>query len=190
MIGVSAVNLAGRLIGLVVLATLGGGYALLGASGGTPVPPLAVPEAPPRAVAEFPDETPFQEAPPIELAPLEKDPLVGREVESQPIPQPSTVPAPEPVIDQTPEASADPPQLTPAPGLDVNAETVSRGLRTTARILERIDRTQLDITGRAQHDTARRFHHQATAALQAGNVVFAHYLNEKADTLARDLEMR
>ena len=93
-------------------------------------------------------------------------------------------------MEQTPEASPDPPQLRPAPGIDVDAERVRRGLRTTARVLEGIDRTELDRTGRAQHDTARRFHHQATAALQAGNVVFAHYLNEKADTLARDLTLR
>lgn len=184
------VNLAGRLIGLVALTTMAGGCALLGASGGAPPPPLAVPEAPPRAVAEFPDDIPFREAPPIEEAPLEKDPLVGREVEPQPISQPAAAPAPEPIVEQTPERSPDPPQLRPAPGLDVDAETVRRALRTTARLLEGIDRTELDITGRAQHDTARRFHHQATQALQAGNLVFAHYLNEKAETLVRDLAAR
>lgn len=185
----SAVTLAGRLIVLVALATMAGACALLGASSGAPARPLAVPEAPPRAVAEFPNEIPFQEEPPIEESPLEKDPLVGREVEP-PITRPPVAQAPEPVVEQAPEAVLAPPQLTPAPGLDVDAETVQRGLRITARLLEGIDRTELDIAGRAQHDTARRFHHQATAAMQAGNVMFAHYLNEKADTLVRDLEIQ
>ena len=67
---------------------------------------------------------------------------------------------------------------------------VRRGLRGTARILEDIDRTLLNATGRAQHDTARRFLNQASAALAAGTLTFAHYLNEKADTLARDLQAR
>jgi hypothetical protein len=60
----------------------------------------------------------------------------------------------------------------------------------TGRALEGIDRTTLDTAGRAQHDTARRLHNQAKAALEAGNTLFAHYLNEKAETLAHDLQSR
>lgn len=186
----SPLGLASRLIGLVVLAIVGSGCAVLGASRGTTVPPLAIPEAPPRVVAEFPDDVSFPDAPPVEETPFEEDPLVGTEVEARPIPQTSAPPAPEPVVTESPETAPDPPQLRPAPGLDVDEETVRRSLRTTARLLEGIDRTTLNATGRAQHDTARRFHYQATAALQAGNLVFAHYLNEKADTLVRDLDAR
>lgn len=188
--GMSPLGLASRLIGLVALATVASGCAVLGARG-TTVPPLAIPEAPPRVVAEFPDDdVPFPETPLLEETPFEEDPLVGTEVESRPVPQSPAPPAPDPVVTETPETAPDPPQLRPSPELDVDAQTVRRSLRTTARLLEGIDRTTLDATGRAQHDTARRFHYQATAALQAGNLVFAHYLNEKADTLARDLEAR
>ena len=182
--------LARRLVGLFALATVASGCAVLGASRGTTAPPLTIPEAPPRVVAEFADDALFAETPLVEETPFDEDPLVGTEVESRPVLQAPAPPAPEPVVAPTPDSIPDPPQLRSAPRLDVDADAVRRSLRTTARLLEGIDRTTLDITGRAQHDTARRFHYQAAAALQVGNVVFAHYLNEKSDTLARDLQSR
>ncbi len=176
---------------LLAIVMTASGCAVVGAFRGSPPPPLEVPAAPPRVVAAYPAEVPEPEVSEITVEePAEDVPTIEPEVEPIPAPEPATAPVPEPPPDPEPDALADLPELRPAPDEDIDAEAVRRRLRTTAQILARIDRTELDASARAQHDTARRFHNQATAALAAGSVRFSYYLNEKAETLARDLQTR
>ena len=184
-------SLAGRLVATVSLATVVSGCAVLGAAHPlTTVPPLEVPPAPPRVVATFPEDVPTELPAVVVEVPPEEVVLIEPETEPESAPERIEPAAPEPLADISPEASPDSPQLRPAPALEVGVESVRLGLLSTERALEGIDRTTLDTAGRAQHDTARRLHNQAKAALQAGNALFAHYLNEKAETLAQDLQDR
>ena len=183
-------SLAGRLVATVSLAAVVSGCAVLGAAREATVPPLEVPAPPPRVVSAFPEDVPAElpavvvDVPPAEVVRIEP------ETEPEPAPERDEPTAPAPLAEVSPEASPDSPQLRPAPALDVATESVRLSLLSTERALEGIDRTTLDTAGRAQHDTARRLHNQAKAALQAGNALFAHYLNEKVETLARDLQDR
>jgi hypothetical protein len=53
--------------------------------------------------------------------------------------------------------------------------------------LARVNAGALGKDARAQYDTARRFIDQAEGALRARNYMFASYLADKAETLARGL---
>jgi hypothetical protein len=178
-----------------MLAATVSGCAVFGAGREAVAPPLAVPEAPPRDVAEFPPAVVSATEVPVFGEPLENEAAVEAEVVAEVVPEPEPAPAPEPEVaaDAVPEPDAgETPllELTPDPEEDVDAAVVRRGLRSTAQILDDIDLASLTAAGRAQRDTARRFLSQATTALRAGNITFAHYLNEKAETLARDLQNR
>jgi hypothetical protein len=63
-------------------------------------------------------------------------------------------------------------------------------LAKAARGLEAVNRALLTADARSQFDTARRFIGQATDALAARNYMFAAYLADKAETLARGLAGR
>jgi len=54
-------------------------------------------------------------------------------------------------------------------------------------LLDQVNPTTLTREARSQHDTARRFVDQAHQALIERNFVFASYLADKAETLARGL---
>ena len=73
-------------------------------------------------------------------------------------------------------------------GENISRRTVRGSLASTASVLGGIERAALSPARRVQYDTARRFLDQATEAIAVDNVTFAHYLGQKADTLARSLE--
>ena len=173
---------------VLAVSTAAGGCAVFGAMRGSPPPPLEVPAAAARLVATYPVDPAEPEAPVVDTAELKEEPIAEPVPEPAPEPEPVAAPAPEPAPAPPTDVQADLPELRPAPPEDVDAATVSRRLMTTGQILAGIDRSMLDATGRAQHDTARRFHDQATAALAAGSIRFAFFLNDKAETLARDLQ--
>ena len=178
----------GQLVAIVGLVATTGACAILGARTEPGAPPLEVPEAPPRVVAEFPPEPrPPEET---ETDATEREPAAAlvppAEVTRPPAPRAETTLADEPPVESVPV----PAQLTPATDSNVDAETVRKNLAASTAILARIDRTALDSAGRVRYDTARRFLEQGIAALDVGNVTFAHYLTEKAGTLARDLRAR
>ena len=54
-------------------------------------------------------------------------------------------------------------------------------------LLGQVKTADLTREARTQHDTARRFVEQADQALLEKNLVFASYLADKAETLARGL---
>jgi hypothetical protein len=60
-------------------------------------------------------------------------------------------------------------------------------LDRASRSLDAVSRSRLSPEAQTQYDTARRFILQAQAAVQVGNLVFARYLGEKAETLAKGL---
>ena len=181
----------GQLLAIVGLVATTSACAVLGARMEPGGPPLEVPEAPPRVVAKFPPEPRPPEEVAIETDPAEREQdgalANPAQVTRSPAPRAETTPADEPAGESLPAPAQ---QLTPATDLNVDAEAVRTNLEASTAILARIDRTGLDSAGRVQYDTARRFVEQATAALVAGSVTFAHYLAEKVTTLALDLGAR
>jgi hypothetical protein len=80
---------------------------------------------------------------------------------------------------------------TPQTANDGQAERRIRdALGRAGKALEGIRRASLSNDARVQYDTARRFIDQATGALNARNYMFAAYLADKAETLARGLSGR
>jgi hypothetical protein len=80
---------------------------------------------------------------------------------------------------------------TPQTANDAEAERRVRDVLARAtRDLERVDRRTLGADARAQFDTARRFIDQASEALKVRNYMFAAYLADKAEALARGVAGR
>lgn len=95
------------------------------------------------------------------------------------------VPAERPA--ETP-AQAGPLLRTPQTADESQADRRIRTVLTTAgALLSGVNVATLTREARAQHDTARRFIEQAQQALIERNYVFASYLADKAETLARGL---
>jgi hypothetical protein len=75
--------------------------------------------------------------------------------------------------------------LTPAPGTEAKTlESIRTLLARATRDLARINPATLNIDGRTQFDTARRFLQQAEEALKTKNLVFAGKLADKAAVMA------
>lgn len=149
--------------------------------------PLEVPVVPPRVIASLPEE-------PEEVAP------------SEPQPQPATRPArprtrpaaqsepPREAVPPAPE-STEPPKTEPqtvlrTPDTVDDSEAARRVRDSLGRArgqLGRVNAAGLGRDARAQYDTAMRFIDQAEGALKARNYMFASYLADKAETLARGL---
>ena len=146
-------------------------------------PVLRIPEAPPRVVTQLPVSPP-------EPAPAEAEPTTAENTDAAAAEdkRPASVRQAAPVEDPT-EVATDaiqtqsPRELTSVPDQDTDRRTV---LSTTA-LLNRLDRSDLDASARAQFDTARRFLDQAEAALAADSLVFALSLGQKAQALAQGL---
>ncbi len=163
----------------------------------TGVPALVVPVIPPRVYAPLPEE-----------------PVAGPEPEpEEPAPAPARTARPRPRTDRPAEPrpaepakaepaqgdpAATPPQATPAPPLRTPqiADDTETGRRIRATIgragaeLARVSPTSMSADARMQYDTARRFLDQAEGALNARNYMFAAYLADKAEALARGLAGR
>jgi len=159
--------------------------------------PLEVPAVPPRVLA--PVAVPAE--PPATPEPEERTPSGPRRQRPRPQPrpaEPSARPEPAPEADRPEAAEAAPPDVKPAEPKTVLQTPLTAGdAETERRIRDVIARarrglSQVEVQGlgpdaRAQHDTARRFLDQAEEALKARNYMFASYLADKADLLARGL---
>lgn len=189
----------GRLVFAVVVAAM---VAVSGCATRKPAaepepPALAVPVVPPRVLAPLPD----LDAPPVEVAETEEPATPSR-------PQrPSTRPRSEPPRDAgKPDTPSDPgatpppdvkpaepatPLRTPQTANDQQAERrIREALGRAAKALSQVNVGNLGRDARQQYDSARRFVDQAEGALEAGNYMFASYLAEKAEALARGLAGR
>jgi outer membrane biosynthesis protein TonB len=190
----------GRALSLLLLgAALGGGLACTTARAATPVerPNLDVPPAPPRVIeAALPVEAPLPEpvgdvpAPPTGGTSRPKPPRDSSGNTAKPEVKPETPPDPQPV---TPIPPAQPPPQLRAPGLASGPETAGeiRGILDRASgMLNNTDYAKLTKTRQASYDTAKRFHSEGEKELKAGNFVLAKELAEKAERLAKELQVR
>jgi outer membrane biosynthesis protein TonB len=166
----------------------------------TPVdrPALAVPPPPPRVITPqpLPEVQPAPE--PLEL------PANTSKPQARP-PRPQNQAAKEaaktdPKVDPLPEAPA-PPVATPPPvtpqlrmpeGSDAaaTARQARDTIERTRRVLNGIDPARLSSDNQKVLTNAKAFTTQAEEALNAGNVVFAKELAEKAERLAKELQGR
>ena len=162
-------------------------------------PALMVPPPPPRVITPMP-------LPEVQPAP---EPLELPANTSKP---PSRPPRPQnqaskdagktdPKIDPLPEAPANPPVATPPPvtpqlrmpeGNDAaaTARQARDTIERTRRVLKGIDPARLSSVLQKALTDAKAFTTQAEEALNAGNVVFAKELAEKAERLAKELQGR
>jgi len=75
--------------------------------------------------------------------------------------------------------------LTPSPGSESQTAAAIRDLLGRAtRDLSRVNPASLNVDGRSQYETAKRFIQQAEEALKVRNIVFASKLADKAATMA------
>jgi hypothetical protein len=165
-----------------------------------PPPALEVPVVPPRVLAPSPVEpeptavgaepstpgprrpvrprprpegTPGKPEQPADSAKTETPPDTG------PVDRKPVTPAPDTVL-QTPQTADD----------TETDRKIREGLARASRDLARVDAAALGRDARAQYETARRFIDQAEGALRVRNYMFAQYLADKAETLARGLRHR
>jgi hypothetical protein len=159
---------------------------------------LNVPPAPPRVIS----------MPPEPMAPVETT-TTERPIEPRPDPvsrppsrqDNSARPAPPPsaesetgdagaaVVTQAPPAAPSGPLLrTPQTADETEAaRRIGEVLARAGAALDRVNTATLTREARSQHETARRFVEQAQQALIERNFVFASYLADKAETLAKGL---
>jgi hypothetical protein len=194
-----------RVFGSVVLATLvlAGGCARRPPRAAPPPPaPLEVPVVPPRVLAPVAVEP---EEPQVADEPAATAPRRT----TRPRPRPETSPRseqapaqhdpsklegpPEPPSSPSEPKPAEPKTVlqTPQTAGDADAERrVREVLGRARRELGQVNAGTLGSDARTQYETARRFIDQAEDALKARNYMFARYLADKADALARGLTGR
>lgn len=173
------------------------------ASKSTVAPPVAsrldVPPPPPRVIsvppepvapvetttADPPVERPPQRAARPAVRPDNNGPTRAGQTPDVEAPPPTDVPA---------ERAAEPAPTTPllrTPQTRDESESARRIRLVLDRATEMLDdqakAETLSREARTQHDTARRFIDQSKQALLERNFVFASYLADKAETLARGL---
>lgn len=157
------------------------------------VPPaLEVPVVPPRVVAALPDEQPPEEEGPAQPEkPRAPRPARPR---SRPATPPTETALAKPESPQEPAAEAakpaDPSPVLRTPQTADEPEAARRVRAALGRATDQLARVNVGALGadaRAQYETARRFIDQAEGALRARNYIFASYLADKAETLARGL---
>lgn len=189
------------LFGTLTLA--GGGCARRPPRTAPPPPaPLEVPVVPPRVLAPVAVDEP--EEPQVADEPTTTTPRRT----TRPRPRPETSPRPEqPSHDPTklegppepppsPPAEQKPPEpktvlQTPQTASDADADRrVREVLGRARRELGQVNAATLGSDARTQFETARRFIDQAEDALKARNYMFARYLADKAEALARGLTGR
>jgi hypothetical protein len=156
--------------------------------------PLETPTPPPRTVEVIDPETPA-------IVTLPEEPVPSAPSRARPAPEPRAdtrppaPPAPEPPAEPVraaDEGRINAPTLQPA-GIaqDREVERKVRLLVTQATgNLGRVDYRALDVDGRTQYDTAKRFISQAEEAVRTRNYVFASSLDDKAAALAAVLAGR
>jgi hypothetical protein len=175
--------------------------------------PAACAKAPPAAAPEPPAALEVPVPPPRVLAPVPPPEVVPSPAEEPPAepprparPRPARPTAPPETKTDTGKVEGPPPEGTtpvekpsePAPALrtpqtvnDTAAERrITDVLTRTRRSLGDVARAQLSADAQAQFDTARRFIDQASDALKVRNYMFAAYLADKAEALAKGLAGR
>lgn len=182
--------------GLVLLLAAAGGAACRTARAATPVerPNLDVPPPPARVVepappVEEPPTDPVGEVPTAPASGTASRPRPQRDSgTSKPDAKPEMPPEPPPSM---PPPSSNPTQLR-APGM-ASPETAGqiRAILDRANgTLGQIDYTKLTKPRQASYDTAKRFADEGDKELRAANYVLAKELAEKAERLARELQVR
>jgi hypothetical protein len=158
---------------------------------------LNVPPAPPRVISVPPEPVaPVETAtaePPSEPRPSRPSRPSSRADNGARSSQTATEPEPTPATDVPSERPAEPAPTGPVlrtPQTADESEAVRRVrtvLKRATTLLGQVSAASLTREARTQHDTARRFVEQAEQALIERNLVFASYLADKAETLARGL---
>jgi hypothetical protein len=164
-----------------------------------PPPVLVMPVTPPRVLAPLPEATADASA---AVEPEEKTPTPARPARPRPRNdaardagkpdargEGAANPDAPPAEAAAPAKPAEPVMLrTPQTANDAEAERKIREVLARAtRSLSQVNERGLGSDARIQFHSARRFIDQAGGALEAGNYMFASYLAEKADALARGL---
>ncbi len=184
-------------VGAVLLLTAGA-TACTTARAATPVerPNLDVPPPPPRVIEPAPPSEAPQVEPVSELPPStptgtttrprpQRDPATAKP-ETKPEPPPAEPPP------ATPPPPANPTQLR-APGMASGPETAGeiKGILERANaLLHTIDYGKLTKPRQASYNTAKRFADEGEKELKAANYVLAKELAEKAERLAKELQIR
>lgn len=157
------------------------------------LPPLEMPEPPPRVVEVIEPE-------PLPVAALPEEPRTS--IRSRPA-QPARQDAPrqeppktDPVVAETPKPAEDGPKA-PVPPTTLQTTPTQREGEVERRIrilvaqarndLNRVNYQALNTDARNQYDMAKRFATQAEAAARARNLMFATNLADKAAGLAAQL---
>jgi hypothetical protein len=156
-------------------------------------PPLDVPAVPPRVIAAAETDAPEpdvarDETPPASVRPTRPPPAKPPATKETAKPEPprlDVAPPPETASETRPT----PPQLrTPQTVSNPQMERKVRDTLTRAgRLLNGVDYNALPSETKVQYDTAKRFMTQADEALKEKNYVFAIYLADKAETIAKAL---
>lgn len=159
------------------------------------LPPLAMPEAPPRVVEPSEPQPPAVVALPDEPRTNLPRPAPAQRSDSPRAAEPAkTDPAASTATEQ-----ARPPEDTPRPNAPTTLQTtptqregeVERRVRIliaqAMNDLNRVNYQALNADARNQYDMAKRFAIQAEEAVRARNLVFANNLADKAAALAAQL---
>ena len=194
-------RLSGSLVvGTVALMSFVSVSACTAAKAATPVerPALIVPPPPPRTITPAP-------LPEVQPAPESMGETPANTNKPAPRPRPQTprdTAKPEaPKVDPLPEAAPPAPVATPPPvtpqlrmpeGGDAaaTARQARDTIERTRRMVSNIDPARLSSVLQKALTDAKAFTTQAEEALNAGNVVFAKELAEKAERLAKELQGR
>lgn len=166
-------------------------------------PPLEVPNAPERVIVSTVEMEAPPDSPPVEGPVLKSTPAPGRPgprasgTRSEPAgtkteqPKTDTAGSKADVGPDKPATALEPQLRTPQSPDDVEAERrVREVLNRAARALLRVNSATLGADAAVQYQTARNFIQQCEVALKAGNLVFARFLADKAETLAANLVVR
>lgn len=191
-----AARAAGAVAALIVIASMTGCATRRPTSAPSQVA-LDVPPPPPRVIATAPEPmTPTEATTVNRPAPTNRASRGGRPPArpdmaraAEPVADSGTPPPAESVapVDAAPASSA-PLLRTMQPADESQAERRTREVLSRASgLLARVNVSTLSQQARQQHDTARRFVAQAEQALLERNFVFATYLSEKAEALAKGL---
>jgi outer membrane biosynthesis protein TonB len=153
------------------------------------LPALAPPPPPPRVVTppDADEQPPAQTPEPERKAPRRVPPKTDATRDNAPKPEP---PKPQPAKPDTstppaPETQQKTTLQTKPPATQQEMDRQARGLLAQAsRDLGRIHYASLNVDGKGQYDTAKRFVEQAQQALTEQNFVLALSLADKAATIA------
>ena len=160
-------------------------------------PPLDVPAPPPRHIEPLPSEPPAEIEPVADLPPPPTTTAKARQQPARDVPK-ETKPEPKP---ETPAIVETPPAVNPTPSNPApqirtpgDASEAARQVRDILdranRALNSIDYGPLSLQRKESYDTAKRFIQQAEDAIKASNFVYARFLADKADILAKELQGR